>query len=49
MLDDEDMHGLPSDEEVCTKNKNYADVEFQSALKKWKKLSRLVRIMPNSR
>ena len=37
--DDEDSHGLPSDEEVCTKDKNEGDIEFQSAFKKWKKYS----------
>ena len=37
MNDDEDIHGLPSDEEVRAKDKNDADIEFQSAFKKWKK------------
>ena len=34
--DDEDLHGLPSDEEVRAKDKNDADLGFQSAFKKWK-------------
>ena len=34
MNDDEDLHGLTSGEEFFTKNKNDADIEFQSIFKK---------------
>ena len=37
MSNDEDSHGLPSDKEVREKDKNKADIEFQSSFKKWKK------------
>ena len=37
MSDDEESHSLPSDEEVSAKDKNEADIEFKSALKKLKK------------